>query len=559
MSIFSRLAGPILAALAVAAHAQTATQQAICDRQGQQRLCAALVQELNSKALLKGIATPFEEPDPLQDVDAFAQRYRDRALRAYFTEELRAETLAAAEAALQTLSTTASTTQTGSSSPSSGASTNLTTKPATTDFLSIAAESGAFADTLNSTGVTLTANALGLTKYLGGNHPVFQRWNCAAADRLQPVNVSVALNVTQTGSTTVPTTGSATASKLSIGSVLIPTNNSSFQSFTTSYVLYRPYNPQSKDFQQKWQKALMSSQDALNSSVGNITTALDDFLDKDADVAIYNDSRFPAVLQKWLVAAKSAEQSPNDLTFNEMTAAYSAYEDFFYEYFASRPNGPKSLIALNQALESYNQATYAVLNQARTQLATITYTFTAAGQKPSTHTFKAIYANTFKGNPNLVSGKGSFLTGVQLTSNFAAEIYNSLSASATYARLRDLQASAEVDKPFGGTTASPRGTVSLAGYGQYQYSPAVLNITVGNLVPGTNITLPNNAQVLLGTSGWLSVVQGKLTINLREGLTLPVALKWSNKTDLLGSQDIRGQIGLSYDLSALSKLLAKDK
>jgi hypothetical protein len=554
-----RLASSILIFLAASAHAQTTAQQDICNRQGQPRLCAALVQEFEAKKLLNGNDSPLAEPDPLQDADAFAQRYRQRAVREYLLGELKVQTTAAAEAALQTISTTASPTQTGSSSASSGASTNLATKPATTDFLSIAAESGAFSDTLNSTGVTLTANALGLTKYLGGNHPVFERWNSSAADQLQPLNFSVALNITQTGSTTAPTTGTAVTGTPNLASVLIPTNNASFQSFTASYVLYRPYNPQSTDFQNQWQKALTSSQDALNTAVVKITTTLNAFLGKDADVAIYNDPRFPAVLQGWLAAAKAAEQYPSDATFAQMVAAYSTYEDFFYEYFTSTPDGPKNLLALAQALDAYNQATYAVLNQARTQLATVTYTFTAAGQKPAMHSFKAIYAQTFKGASKPATGKGSFLTGAQLTGNFAAELYSAMPTGAIYGRLRDFQASAEFDKPFGGTTASPRGTISLAGYGQYQYDPTVLNITAGNLAPGTSITLPQNAQLLLGTSGWLGVAQGKLTINLSQGLTLPIALKWSNKTDLLDAQDIRGQIGLSYDLSALSKLVTGGK
>jgi hypothetical protein len=75
-------------------------------------------------------------------------------------------------------------------------------------------------------------------------------------------------------------------------------------------------------------------------------------------------------------------------------------------------------------------------------------------------------------------------------------------------------------------------------------------------VPGTNIPLPGDAQVLLGTAGWLGVAQGKLTINLKKGFTLPVAVKWSNKTDFLKGDDVRGQVGLSYDLSALSKLIS---
>jgi hypothetical protein len=108
------------------------------------------------------------------------------------------------------------------------------------------------------------------------------------------------------------------------------------------------------------------------------------------------------------------------------------------------------------------------------------------------------------------------LTGAQLTANFTTAIYASLPTGATYGRLRDFQLSGEFDKPFGGTPDEPRGTWSLAGYGQYQYDPTVLNITAGNLVPGTNIPLPGDAQVLLGTAGWLGVAQGQLTINLKK-------------------------------------------
>jgi hypothetical protein len=67
--------------------------------------------------------------------------------------------------------------------------------------------------------------------------------------------------------------------------------------------------------------------------------------------------------------------------------------------------------------------------------------------------------------------------------------------------------------------------------------------------------LPCNAQVLPGTKGWIGVSR-KLVFNLGKGLSLPVALKWSNKTDLIKGNDVRGQLGLSYDLSALSKLIS---
>ena len=78
-------------------------------------------------------------------------------------------------------------------------------------------------------------------------------------------------------------------------------------------------------------------------------------------------------------------------------------------------------------------------------------------------------------------------------------------------------------------------------------------------IPYAPAIVAGSLLALLGTAGWLGVAQGKLTINLKKGLSIPVAVKWSNKTDLLKGDDVRGQVGLSYDLSALSKLISPSK
>jgi hypothetical protein len=231
----------------------------------------------------------------------------------------------------------------------------------------------------------------------------------------------------------------------------------------------------------------------------------------------------------------------------------------------SRPDAPKNILNLAAALDAFNEASYTVFNQARGKpLVTASYTYSTPAQKPATHDITIAAAEVFRGGKLVKNAQGvlerdnsrTALSGVQLSANFTTSIYASLPSSAKYGRLRALQASGEVDKPFGGTLTEPRGILSFAGYAQYQYDPTVLTISSGNLLPNTNITLPSNAQVLLGTSGWLGVLQGKVALNLSKGLSLPIAVKWSNKTDLIKGNEVRGQFGLDYDLSALSKLLA---
>jgi hypothetical protein len=168
--------------------------------------------------------------------------------------------------------------------------------------------------------------------------------------------------------------------------------------------------------------------------------------------------------------------------------------------------------------------------------------------KPATHTatFVASY---------LFGNKRPFWDGTQLTANVAGSWFAAVPVGATYGSLQSFQFSAEADKPIG-PSASPRAVLSVAGYGQYQYTGTVLNITAGNLAPGTNISLPSNAQVLLGVPGWLEVTQAKLVFNFGKGYSIPVAFKWSNKTDLVQQGDWKGQFGLTYDLSAVSSILS---
>lgn len=524
--------------------------QAVCDRHHETLFCPQLVKEFGTDRELSGPKASSQIDTPFNFTDAFTQKVAGRAVLKQAEIEFQTRTSEAAQMLLQTISTNAATNQNGGAATANG-STNLVSKPTTTDFISLASESGAFTDTINGTTMTLQANALGLTKYFA-NQPVFQRWESKYADLIQPLTFTATLNIAQTGSSTVSTTGSANAATpASIGSILVPTNNASFSSFGVNYALYRPYNPQDKKFRQAWQDGLNSNQKALDDATEVIRQSAETLI---PNIQTATD-KTSTELAEWRKTGAEAEKNKD---FEKFVAAYQKFDDAFADaLLSSSPDVPKTVLDLGKDIDAYRQLVYTILDKARgTPLATLSYLYSNPQDKPATHSFTAVVSYLFKGDD---PKKRTPLTGAQLTANFTASIYASLPSGAAYGRLRDFQLSGEFDKPFGGTPDDPRGTWSLAGYGQYQYDPTVLNITAGNLVPGTNIPLPGDAQVLLGTAGWLGVAQGKLTINLKKGLSVPVAVKWSNKTDLLKGDDVRGQIGLSYDLSALSKLISPAK
>src|SRR5205807_4571211 len=181
--------------------------------------------------------------------------------------------------------------------------------------------------------------------------------------------------------------------------------------------------------------------------------------------------------------AVGAHKGDDDRNFEQFVSAYAQYETAFIDTLLdSSPDAPKRALELSKALDAFRDVVYTVLNKARgTPLATLSYLYSTPQDKPATHNFAAVLSYLFKGDDPT---KRTPLMRAQLTANFTAAIYASVPAGAKYGRLRDFQLSSEFDKPFGGTPDEPRGTWSLAGYGQYQYDPTVLNITAGNLVPG---------------------------------------------------------------------------
>ena len=91
---------------------------------------------------------------------------------------------------------------------------------------------------------------------------------------------------------------------------------------------------------------------------------------------------------------------------------------------------------------------------------------------------------------------------------------------------------------------------TLAGYYQYQSSASAIMIGSGNLAPGTDIMLPGTAATLLAPKGHIWVVEGLLTFATKAG-NIPVGVTWSNRTELINAQEVRGHVGFNFDFSTL--------
>jgi hypothetical protein len=147
----------------------------------------------------------------------------------------------------------------------------------------------------------------------------------------------------------------------------------------------------------------------------------------------------------------------------------------------------------------------------------------------------------------------------KLVANGAFTYYDSVPAGqAIVTRYRDAQAGVQLDRGLGDASILGPAVFSLAGYFQYQHSPALLELDPTKPVAGVSFTgLPSDAKKVFVTSGNIWLVQGKLSlVPSGSSVTIPLSVTWSNRTELIDKPGWRGQIGLSYDVDALFAALS---
>lgn len=161
--------------------------------------------------------------------------------------------------------------------------------------------------------------------------------------------------------------------------------------------------------------------------------------------------------------------------------------------------------------------------------------------QPTNSVFRMIYSQT--------------AGGWTLSGNGAVSIYDSDPSKLIPGaqRLRDIQFGVEADHDLPDFKVLGKPTFSATYYLQDQTSPAILNVTPSNPVPGITFTgLSPNATQVFAQKGTINIGQFKITMGkASSGLRIPLAITFSNRTELINKADVRGQIGISYDFDSL--------
>jgi hypothetical protein len=424
----------------------------------------------------------------------------------------------------------------------SGGTTTLVEKAGAPGILAFALESGAVTGSVSGNTTTLIGNADGIVRAISGQQVLcFECKDTLGTKVLQNVNLSATFLIDQQSSSSTATSGPANSSTpSSVTEVTIPTHIGKLSNLTARYELWNHFDPHNSQFQAAWTEATHKAADQISKKATSLQLSLDDLLDQPAKEKIVKDISALGESYKPLFYADAEN---NDL---------ASFRKHFMDYYRAMvdlwrrddPQFDQHVADVNLSLAEYRALWQQILDEARGHpLLTFEYSYNRPPDQPETHDFRLVWGYAPKSALGMVSV------------NAAISIYGgTLPAGAKYGRLHDGQIAAQYDRPFRVKSNPNQVALSLAAYWQYQPSPSVLNITAGNLAPGTNIDLPGNAQVLLGTSGSLWVTQAKFTINGHSGIKVPVAVRWANKTDLLSGNKFGAQVGISYDFSSLSSL-----
>lgn len=136
-------------------------------------------------------------------------------------------------------------------------------------------------------------------------------------------------------------------------------------------------------------------------------------------------------------------------------------------------------------------------------------------------------------NVTFIAERGS--SNADFTFNAAATLINGALPAGTPDRLRDFSAAVQYDAPL--RLGPEFGTFVFSLSGKYQYLAQDPSVAVKT--PAT-------------PSGSIALAQATFTIPLgASGAKVPLSISWSNRTELIQEKQVRGNIGITYDLDAI--------
>jgi hypothetical protein len=263
----------------------------------------------------------------------------------------------------------------------------------------------------------------------------------------------------------------------------------------------------------------------------------------DADESIR--ATIPGTFAAWKkseedAVAKLSATSTDAEILEVVTGAANSFHDTFWNL----PTIQSAVAGLTSRMTAFLQREDQIIANARkTTLVTVEYNYTRQ-LTTSDQTVSATQPNQMLpslSNVNLVLEKGfQGVNAPELTFNTGVTFFNtSSSGTAKWGKVRDYTASAELDVPLKEIQNVGQPTLSFAA----QFL-SLLEEPLGQQVMLNGVTISRK--------GNMGVFQTKLSIPVKDsGVKIPISFTYASRTELIKEKDVRGNIGITFDLDTL--------
>jgi hypothetical protein len=430
--------------------------------------------------------------------------------------------------------------QTGSS-PTSEGTTSAVSKGLASQVLALAVDSGALTRTDNKSIATFRGNALGIARLLAGHdqfpYCAIYDYNCEStlARHLDGFSFNASFDTTPASGTpaAAPTSNANTG-------VLASGRAQTLAGWGLRYDFNVRKNPLASDFQ----KAFLDKMNSVTAGKQFVdsTNKLFSKVEASADFVGWK-TKYLELLRH--VSAKDTVAMANILN-SAITDLVVIAKKVDPGDFQNNLDG--LLAAMGDYFGTRDRALEAIINKLTVSLE---YEDDRPQNQPNESTVKVILS--YRPQSSGASSGASTPAGpLQLTFNGSAGWYDQAPPQGAVKRFRDAQASLQADRKLPDVSDRLGAALTLGYYFQYMADNALLKIPSGDLAPGTSISLPGDASVLLNTKGSIHIAQLGLTLTVKgTGIRVPVMVSYSNRTDLIKANDVRGHFGVSYDLDSL--------
>ncbi len=302
----------------------------------------------------------------------------------------------------------------------------------------------------------------------------------------------------------------------------------SFSGASAQYEIYNHRDPRDKKWARKWDQLSSTAGLQLARQYTNLTSAVR-----------RNDQKF----QTWLSSqADIIIAMPENARDQQLPSVLEDTIKSFGDNFWNLPELQKSISDFTAGIARYVESEDTVFTETKkTAIVTLDYNFVRQSL-PSTATVNAMQLGQRLpdlSNLTLVLERGfAGANAPELTFNASGTWFSSCAAGR--GNLRDARASLQLDVPLRKEIENI-GKLTLSFSGQY--------LRLFEEPIGQKVTLKG---VTIDRTGGIGVFQTKLSIPVKgSGIRLPISFTYSNRTELIKEGEVRGNVGITFDLDSL--------